>query len=320
MNIFSSRFSHAQDSEYDSLLAVYLKLDSIWLAEIENDSLNIFSLMDSLTSAAQSSQLSLRSSYNSQVYNAGRDYGIDQNTMGGGLSYYHKSGLYADISGQYYSEISPHYNATNVTIGYSNFLSTEFAYNLSIGHTFYHELNESASFNNTLNNGLGLGAFYYSKYVTFGLDYTYSFGSDGIRAHRLVPSLMIAPKLKARGVLSKFKFNPIIYATIGSETIYTEQYNNLVIRNLISKFGREAFFRALRNENEDLLNLISETTESDYFGALNLQFTFPLKYTHKNFSGILSYNLNLPNALPDEILEETMNGYFGVSVYYLINL
>ena len=318
--MINSRISYAQDSEYDSLLAVYLKLDSIWLAEIESDSLNIFSLLDSLTSTPQQSQLVIRSSYNSQVYNAGRDYGIDQYTIGSGLSYYHKSGLYADISGQYYSEISPHYNATNVTIGYSNFLSSKLAYNLSLGHTFYHELDENTSFNNTLNNNLGLGAFYYSKHLTFGLDYTYSFGSEGISAHRLVPSLIIAPKMNTRGVLSKFKFNPIIYATIGSETIYTEQYNNLVIRNIINKFGREAFFRALRNENEDLLNLILETSESDYFGPLNLQFTFPLKYTHKNFSAILSYNLNLPNALPDETLEERVNGYFGLSVYYLFNL
>lgn len=318
--IFSSRFSHAQDSEYDSLLAVYLKLDSMWLAEIESDPLNIFSLLDSLLSEPHRSQLVLRSNYQSQVYNAGRDYGIDQYTLGGGISYYHKSGLYADFSGQYYSEITPHYNASNVTIGYNDFISTQFGYSLSLGHTFYHELDESTSFNNTLNNNLGLTAFYYSKYFTFGIDYNYSFGVDNISGHRLVPSLMITPKMKTRGILSKFKFNPIVYSTIGSETIYTEQYNNLVIRNIIREIGRERFFRAVNNENEGLLNLIYETNESDYFGPLNLQFSLPIKYTHKNFSGVLSYNLNLPIALPDEILEETVSDYLGLSVYYLFNL
>lgn len=316
---FSSRFLHAQDAEYDSLLLVYLKLDSVWLAEIENDSLNIFNLLDSLDSYEPLSQLAVRSSYNSQVYNAGRSYGIDQYSFGSGISYYHKSGVYADVSGQYYSGISPHFNATALTIGYSGFLS-KFGYSLGLSHTVYHELEENSTFNNTLNNSIAVGAFYYTKSVTFGLDYNYSFGSESTDAHRLVPSLTITPKIKAKGFLKHFKSNPSVYMTFGSEALYTEQYNNLVVRNLIRKFGRERFLRAYNNGNEELLNLIYDVEEANHFGPLNFQISIPIQFTYKKVTSSISYNINLPIALPDEVLDKKVTGYFGVSVHYFLSL
>lgn len=318
-SLFNSRFLHGQDSEYDSLLAVYLKLDSAWIAEFENDSLNIFAILDNLVSSRPKSQLAIRSSYNSQVYNAGRDYDIDQYSFSNGISYYHKSGIYADLSGLYYSSISPHYNATSVTLGFSNFISTKWGFNVNATRTFYHELEEDASFNNTLNYNLGVSTFYYSKYVIMGLDYAYSFGSENTKAHRLVPSITFAPKLNTKGFLKRFKFNPIVYATFGTETLYTEQYNYLVARSLIQKIGRERFLRALQNEDERLLNLIYDTQISKYFGPLNIQMTFPIQYHYKKFTGLVSYNVNMPIKMPGEDLDERMSGYFGVSLYYLFS-
>ncbi len=311
---------HAQDSEYDSLLEVYLKLDSVWLAEIERDSLNIFSLLDSLVAIQQPSQLVVRTNYNSQVFNAGRSYGIDQYAFNSGISYYHRSGVYADISGQYYSGISPHYNATSVTLGYSNFFSNKWGYNLSASHSFYHELEESTSLNNTLKNSLGMSTFYYTKYITLGLDYIYSFGSENTDAHRLVPSLTIKPKLKAKGLLKRFKINPMLYMTFGTQTLYTEQYNNLVVRNIIQEIGLRAFLIAYRNNNPTLLDLIYEVDESSQFGPLNLQVTIPVQYTYKKFTASISYNINMPITLPSEILEEDKSSYVGVSVYYVFDL
>jgi len=319
ITIFGSRFLHAQDAEYDSLLAVYLKLDSVWLAEIEHDSLNIFALLDSLDSYEPQSQLVVRSSYNSQVYNAGRSYGIDQYSFGSGISYYHKSGIYADVSGQYYSGITPHFNATAFTLGYSGFLS-KIGYNLAYSHTVYHKLEENSLFNNTLNNNLGVGFFYYTKSVTFGLDYNYSFGSEVTDAHRLVSSMVITPKIKTNGFLKYFKSNPSVYMTFGSETLYTEQYNNLVVRNLIRRLGRERFLRAYNNGNEQLLNLIYDVEESNYFGPLNFQISIPVQFTYKKFTSSVSYNINLPIALPNEILDEKMSSYFGLSVHYFFSL
>ncbi len=316
---FSSRFSHAQDSEYDSLLEVYLKLDSVWLAEIERDSLSIFSLIDSIVSNQPKSQIALRTSYNSKVFNIGRDYGIDQYSITNGVSYYHKSGLYADLSGYYYSGISPHYNATAITLGYSSFISPKWGYNLNVSRTFFDQLDESASFNNTLNYNLGVSTFYYSKYLTVGLDYIYSFGSEEVNAHRIVPSLTFTPHLKTKGFLKRIKFNPILYATYGTETLYSEQYNNIIVRNLIKKIGHRNFMRAYRRGNDELFNLIYDIKVSDYFGLLNVQMTFPIQYHHKKFTGTLSYNVNVPVTIPGEELDSQVNGYFGISLYYLFN-
>jgi hypothetical protein len=316
ISLFISRLSRAQDAEYDSLLSVYMRLDSIWLSEIENDSLSIFAIIDSMAAYKVRSQFTLRSSYNSQVYNSGRTYDIDQYGWSNGISYYHKSGIYLDLSGQYYSGIDPKYNATSLSIGYSDFITPKFGYGFNLSHAFYHELEESTVINNTLNNNIGISSYYSTKHLTLGLDYTYSFGSEGTTAHRVVPSLMITPSFSAKGFFKRFKFNPLVFATFGSETLYTEQYNNLVARNIIRKIGKERFLRNFQDEDKRLLNLIYDTETSNYFGPLNIEISLPLRYNHKNFSTTLSYNINLPIAIPEESLDDTINGYLGLSLYY----
>ena len=55
------------------------------------------------------SQLAVRLSYNSNVLSAGRTLGIENFGLAPGLSYYHKSGLYADVSGYWSKDFDPSY-------------------------------------------------------------------------------------------------------------------------------------------------------------------------------------------------------------------
>src|SRR6187549_1691724 len=78
--------------------------DSLAIAEASNifstdDSLSIFMLIDSLLAmeAATGSQIAIRTSYNSNVLLAGRTLGIQNFGLAPGVSYYHKTGLYADV-------------------------------------------------------------------------------------------------------------------------------------------------------------------------------------------------------------------------------
>ncbi|HPW63921.1 MAG TPA: hypothetical protein PLJ13_16615, partial [Cyclobacteriaceae bacterium] len=79
------------------------ELDSL----LEKDSLQIFSLIDSLINLpvpAFRSQLVARLGYNSNVVSASRTLGFNQFGLAPGIAYYHKSGLYTDVTGYWSPE------------------------------------------------------------------------------------------------------------------------------------------------------------------------------------------------------------------------
>src|SRR5688572_31714787 len=89
-----------------SFVVLYAQDDTSLLSDVETDltfedSLSIFSLIDSLLQQGdlEASQLAVRLSYNSNVLSTGRTLGINNFGLAPGVSYYHKSGLYADLSG-----------------------------------------------------------------------------------------------------------------------------------------------------------------------------------------------------------------------------
>ena len=92
--IASSCQLQAQDA--DSLLARPDTLLSY------TDSLTIFNLIDSLLMLEKlepQSQLAVRLGYNSNVFSTGRTLGIEQFGLSPSISFYHKQGFYADITG-----------------------------------------------------------------------------------------------------------------------------------------------------------------------------------------------------------------------------
>ena len=93
-----------------------LSEDSLLLDEL--DSLSIFALLDSiLNSDYRQSQLALRIGFTSDVVNAGRDLGANQQGLTPGVSYYHKSGLFASAIGYWNSQFDPKYNLTVLSAG-----------------------------------------------------------------------------------------------------------------------------------------------------------------------------------------------------------
>ena len=107
----------AQEDSYDSLLNYYLTSDSLLLDELElylaADSTDIFDLIDSLLETDITySQLSVRLGYTSDISYAGRTFGFNQFGLTGGVSYYHKTGLFGDVSGYWNSNLDPSYNPT----------------------------------------------------------------------------------------------------------------------------------------------------------------------------------------------------------------
>lgn len=154
--------------------------------EAEMDSMSMFNLLDSLLryEPFPASELNIRVGFTSSVTSAGRDYDINQQGLSPGLSYYHKSGLYGDLSGYWNSEIEPHYNPTVLSVGYLGDLNTRWNYSLDYERWFFHPKDSSE---NSLTNSLG-GSISYDFNIGYAsVDYSLLFGKE--TAHRFIGNL-----------------------------------------------------------------------------------------------------------------------------------
>ena len=110
------------------------------LADEELDTLGLFQLLDSLIEleSLRSSQFSLHLGYISEVSNAGRTLDVKQYGFNPGISYFHKSGLYGDVTGYWNSDLDPHYDLTVVSLGYVGHLISKIDLYNFIRSQFFH--------------------------------------------------------------------------------------------------------------------------------------------------------------------------------------
>ena len=332
----------AQDSAYDSLLNYYLKSDSILLNQLEfelaSDSIDILDLIDSLlTGDFRFSQLSLRIGYTSDITYAGRNFGIQQFGFGTGISYYHKTGLFGDVSGYWNSNLQPAYNPTITTFGYFGSITTKWTYTLSYDRFFYNLPDDELIYyplNNTLNTStfLELGDF------TLSGDYSYLFGDE--EAHRVRGNVMFNVTKSGMGFIDRFVFMPTASILLGSSYIYnvTPIYpainlqTRYDVRQIMFNLYDENVIRWLwRNNREKYLELERQTfdeyrdqlieydiTTNNVFGIMNYTLSAPFYLYIDNFTFALSYHYNIPVALPGEKLSLEPNSYAGISAIYNI--
>jgi hypothetical protein len=336
-----------QSDEYDSLLAQYLKSDSLLLDELElkmaSDSLDIFELMDSLLNKDyQFSQFSFRTGYNSEITYAGRNFGISQHGFHGGISYYHKSGLFADLSGYWNSALDPSYNPTIATMGYMGSFNKKWTFTMSFDHFFYNEPSGEDSLTYyPLINSANYSMYYELGKTTIYGDYSFMFGEE--KAHRVRFGLMHTfSKSFRKGLIDRVSFVPSASVLLGDATIflanpvYPEWNRNtrLLIRELmIMDFGYKAVRELWKNDRKKYFELEKKTytkyqeyffdyeysTESK-FGIMNYSFAFPLYLYMDRFTVALNYFYNVPVALPGEEIDLENNSYVGISIIYNIPL
>jgi hypothetical protein len=142
MLLISCTVGQAQDK------SVLAGLDSTMSYE---DSLTVFNLIDSLLSIKdQGAQLALRVEYNSNVLSAGRTLGIENFGLAPGISYYHPSGLYADVSGFWSKDFKPSYYLTTVSAGYMRDFTKWFSIMADYDRYLYSESNLYIPYKNTI--------------------------------------------------------------------------------------------------------------------------------------------------------------------------
>jgi hypothetical protein len=318
----------AQDVEldyYDSLLNDYLTFDSLLLAELEYDSSGIMAILAEIIDENYlKSQLIVRTGYTSDIVNAGRDYGIQQYGLNAGIAFYHKSGLFADVSGYYNSDIDPNYNTTITSAGYMGSIMPNWLFFVSYNHYIYHEAkNPDLLITYPLTNAFNGSTSFYLKKLNFGLDYSYLFGDED--AHRARANISLTLDKRKWGFLDRIAFTPNISMLLGNANVTSIVFNEETAKRkanrLIDRIGRARFLYLYNNYRDELIDLLSETQTVNAFGVMNYSIFMPLTFTVDKTTLLLNYTLNFPVALPgEENIDTSPNSYFSASLLFAFQL
>ena len=296
--------SISQEVTTDSLS---LKSDTSTLKELDKffthqDSLEIFDLIDSLLlmeSIKETSQMAVRLGYNSNIIADNRTFNISQFGLAPGVSYYHKTGLYADLTTYWSQEYDPHLYLSVASTGYLHTFTKWYSILGEYSHYFYNQPKDS-TVSVPYTNNLGLTNYFEFKHKVFRLDYYFYFGEK--IAHRIMPSLGINLVKRKWGGLDRVSFYPTFNVLFGSEEIIKEEiYSNVLARILYNR---------THNPNVPL----TYQTKHTEFGVMNYSISTPISITKKGWTFLLSYTYNIPKALPGEDLSLQSGGYISFSI------
>ncbi|MEO8474572.1 MAG: hypothetical protein ABI477_20380 [Chryseolinea sp.] len=296
-----------------SALTMAQEVDSLALSGIDevltfDDSLSIFKLIDSLLEMGDisgSSQLAVRLGYNSNVQSAGRTLGIQNFGLAPGVSFYHKSGLYADVSGYWSKEFSPSYYLTITSLGYLHSFSKWFSIMGNYDHYFYNSNSDDAFI--PYKNTLSVTPMIDLKPVLFSLNYAFYFGDD--YANRIMPGLSVVLQKKKLWGINRVAITPSFFTLFGDETLTTFDYT-------IPKTLRE--WRANKDKYGTIFGRVQK--DSRVFGVMNYAISAPITVSYKNWGFAFTYTYNIPKALKGEPLTISNSSYLSGSITYFIDL
>ena len=285
--------------------------DSLLLSQTEtelsfDDSLSIFYLIDSLLQQGDLdvSQLAFRLGYNSNVLSTGRTLGIENFGLSPGISYYHKSGLFADLSGFWSNDFDPSYYLTVASVGYMRDLSKHFSIMAGYDRYFYAVGEDNyVPYKNSLSVTPAL------DFKPMGISATYSFYFGDASVHRIMPGVYATLEKRKFLKLNRIAITPCFYVLMGNETITEwDQIPPRSVAEAIQNFKDhgDRFTWVWRNKN--------------VFGVMNYAFTLPLTVSHKNWGFSFSYTYNIPKALPGEPLTISESSYLSGSLTYFLGL
>lgn len=229
-------------------------------------------------------------SFESNTFFTGRDSGVDQFNLVPQVSYYHSSGFNASVSGIYYEVYEPHWDFTNVYLGYYNTIGKKQLISYEAGYTRYFYTDGWNVFTNVISAGLGLR----NKNRTLGtrLSGSFLFGSD--------ESFQLISRTYARITLLReknfvLKLRPQVNFIMAQQTLELQQIEPGPGQ------GEDEFFY------------------NDVFALLNTQINLPISLSTRAWDFEAGYNINLPNPVETEpSLDPT--GFFHLTIGYYIDL
>lgn len=311
--IFIGCCASLKAQQLDSLLAndkIIAELDELLSSD---DSLSILTLIDSIMHLPEDepkSQLALRVGYNSNVVAAARTIGFNQFGLAPGISYYHKSGAYADVTGYWSPEYSPDYYLTVASAGYMQSIGQHWSFLGEYSHYFYSDTGEGTYIPYT--NNIGVTNFFEFGKLNFRFDYYLYFGEKV--AHRFMPGLGLNLEKKNWKGIKRILLFPSVNILFGTEevTAYSREIRAYTNKPL------EILYR--RNHNLPLFYTYYQPVNSTAFGVMNYSLSAPLSVAIKNWTFLASYTYNFPIPLHNEELGLTNSGYLSFSITRYISL
>ncbi len=248
--------------------------------------------LDELVASLSNYQLLyISANYTSDTYFSGRDIGINQYNIRPQITYVNSNGLFASLSGTYYSEFQPKWDVTVASLGFGKSIGKKklFRYSTSYSRYFYAN-SEDNIFSNAINFSFGV----HNKNRTIGtvISGDYLFGND--QSYQILSRSYIKLNL-VKIKKATLNFTPQLNIIAGKQTI---ELSRFVIENGMPT---------------------SQSYSSDVFNLYNTQVNLPLQLNVNSFDFELGYNINFPSEIGDETnLKNT--SYFNFSVAYLIDL
>ncbi len=243
--------------------------------------------------------MAFRVGYNSNIVATSRTIGFNQFGLTPGISYYHKSGLYADASTYWSQEYTPSFYLSVASAGYIKTVSRKWSFLAEYSHYFYSESNAYHPYT----NNVGASNYLTFRPITLRLDYYFYFGEKN--AHRIQPGIQYNLEKKKWLGLDRIVFFPTITALFGSENVVTDYK---FYPDFIQRYRKNKLLPA-----DQQLPLYYEETKN-VFGVMNYSFVAPFILTRKKWTLLLSYTYNIPKSLPYEDLGLKAGGYVSFSI------
>jgi len=343
-NVFFKLPLKAQEADSTQAIEVlYAELDAIF-ADESDSTLALFKLVDSLLLADEVKYHSLifRAAYLGQVAAAGRAQDFSQNGYSTGISYFHSSDFFVDISSFWNSGYKPAYYLTALGVGYNKNYAKNWS--TSISHDFYF-------YNDTLqapfNKAIQLGQYFDYKFLNAGIDYSFLYGNTS--AHRLMLNVSFEKKWDFNGLLKRLSIHPGVGLTAGNADIVYVRQSETPVYDLIDIIRQDAypalndrellalgnfiyndrngaaliFLRRKGFSNQQIAEVLTtyeaqQIQEENAFGIMNYSFNMPVLMQFGKVNVMLNYTYNLPVALPNEPFEYEPNGFLSVSLSYML--
>lgn len=274
----------------------------------ELDTLTILQLIDSLLllDVTRQSMMSVHFGYTSEVSNAGRTLEVKQYGFSPGITYIHRSGMFADLTGYWNSQFDPNYDLTVLSVGYLGILSKRFSYSFSYDHSFFTDSDPDIDLppwviemllppilNNTISTGLDVDF----NFIEAGVDYSWLFNKE--TSHRL--QFTINGDLKKSKVLflDRISFRPAFSMLFGNQDIISVSFSQDLLADRRFPF-------VINEENQ--------------FGVMNYQLSAPVTLSKSKFQLVFEYNYNIPQSLPGEKFQYDNNSFFSIDLYYTFGI
>lgn len=305
----------------ESILTLFIMLGSCFFVKAqENDivlsdtsvladenSLYIFQLLDSLMNMPEPEVhplLAVRIGYNSNVLSAGQTLGIEQFGLSPGVSYYHPSGVYTDVTTYWSNDFDPPFYLTTASLGYMHSFTTRFSAIASFDHFFY---NFGDGIYIPFSNAVTLSPYYELKPFSLRIDYSFYFGDA--QAHRIMPGLTLnLEKRKFLGI-DRVSCYPAAYVLIGNENFSKVEW-----------IEPSTVKEAVQNLKKYGTRYRVDIHEKSTFGVMNYAFSLPLNFTLDTWTLNVTYTYSIPQVLHDESPTLPKSGYISASIIRYIGL